>query len=266
MKVADIIAAIEEFAPACIQMEKDNTGLQIGSPAQEVHGVLFGLDCTAELVREAVRRGCDMIVTHHPLLYSSVRSIDPAEPVGAAIFEAVCGGVAVYAAHTSADKVLAGVSGAMARRLGLRNVRVLAPEGRLPGAEGGEYGFGAVGELPEELTAAGAVDLIKKAFGLKCLRTSPLIDGPVRTIAVCGGSGGSLIGDAIAAGAQLFLCGDVSYHAFFVPDGFMLADAGHFETEVGIVEIFLSVLRKKFPNFALLVSENIGKANPVNYM
>lgn len=264
MKVADIIAAIEKFAPAGIQMEKDNTGLQIGSPAQEVHGVLFGLDCTEELVKEAVSRGCDMIVTHHPLLYTSVRTIDPAEPVGAAVFAAVRGGVAVYAAHTSADKVLAGVSGAMARRLGLQNVRVLAPEGRLP--EGGEYGFGAVGDLPEPLSAAEAVALIKKAFGLKCLRTSPLIDGPVRTIAVCGGSGGSLIGDAIAAGAQLFLCGDVSYHAFFVPDGFMLADAGHFETEVGIVEILHSVLRKNFPNFALLVSENIGKANPVNYM
>lgn len=266
MKVADIIAAVEEFAPAIIQDGRDNTGLQIGSPQQEVHGVLTGLDCTEELVAEAVRRGCDMILTHHPLLYNGIRHIDPAEPVGAAVAAAIRAGVAVYAAHTSADKVLAGVSGAMARRLGLLNIRVLAPEGILPGTDGEEYGFGAVGDLPEPLSCAEASALIKKAFGLSVLRTSAPIDGPVDRIAVCGGSGAPLLPAAIASGARIFLCGDISYHNFFVPEGFMLADAGHFETEVEIVKVLHSVLRKKFPNFVSLVSESEGKANPVNYL
>ena len=259
MRVSDIVRAIEEFAPASIQESWDNTGLQLGSPGQEVSGVLLALDCTAELVEEAVRRGCNMIVTHHPLIFHPLSRIDPDNPVGAAVIAAIRSGVAVYSAHTSADKVPDGVSGAMAARLGLLNVRILCEEA--PGV-----GLGAVGELPEELSVSEAVALVKRVFGLSCLRTSAPIEGKIRTVAVCGGSGSSLIGDALASGAQLYLCGDISYHHFFVPEGFMLADVGHFESEVQIVEILHSVIRKNFPNFVSLVSESIGEANPVNYL
>ena len=108
MKVKDIVAAIEEFAPASYQSDFDNTGLQVGSPEQEVHGVLGGFDCTVELVQEAVEKGCDMIVTHHPLIYHPIKKLDPADPTAAAVIAAVKAGVAVYSAHTSADKVPAG--------------------------------------------------------------------------------------------------------------------------------------------------------------
>ncbi len=259
MKVREIIAAIEEFAPAALQEEYDNTGLQIGSPEQEVHGVLFGFDCTEALVKEALDRGCDMIVTHHPLIYHPLRNIYPSDPTGAAVIAAIKGGVAVYASHTAADKTPDGVSWTMARKLGLENVRVLAPEGS-------GIGFGVVGDLPQAVPAAEAVALVKKAFGTPVLRTSPLIKEPVRTLAMCGGSGTSLISKAIEAGAQMYICGDISYHWFFVPEGFMVVDTGHFESEVEIVGVLLSVIRKKFPNFVSLMSDCIGTANPVNYL
>ena len=265
MKVKDIVAAIEAFAPVSYQSDFDNTGLQYGSPDQEVHGVLVGFDCTAELVREAVERGCDMIVTHHPLIYHPIKKLDPADPTAAAVIAAVKAGVAVYSAHTSADKVPDGVSWTMAQKLGLKDVRTLAPE--MPGQAGhDDVGFGVVGNLPEALPAAEAVQLVKKAFGLPVVRTSALIEGPVSRIAMCGGSGTSLIPAAIAAGAQMYVCGDISYHYFFLPEGFMVVDAGHFETEVEIVNVLVSVIRKKFPTFVTLASENIGKANPVNYL
>ena len=266
MKVRDIIAAVEEFAPAALQEEYDNTGLQIGSPDQEVHGVLVGFDCTETLVEEALGRGCDMIITHHPLIYHPLRSICPSDPVGAAVIAAVKGGVAVYASHTAADKTPDGVSWAMARKLGLENVRVLAPQ--MPGQAGhdGQIGFGVVGDLPEALLAAEAVALVKKAFGAPVVRTSALVKEPVRTLAMCGGSGSSLISKAIEAGAQMYICGDISYHWFFVPEGFMVVDTGHFESEVEIVRVLLSVIRKKFPNFVSLMSDCIGTANPVNYL
>ena len=259
MKVKDIVAAIEEFAPASYQSDFDNTGLQVGSPEQEVHGVLGGFDCTVELVQEAVEKGCDMIVTHHPLIYHPIKKLDPADPTAAAVIAAVKAGVAVYSAHTSADKVPAGVSWTMAEKLGLSGVRTLAPED--PGV-----GFGVVGDLPEALPAKDAVAMVKKAFGLPVVRTSALVEEPVSRIAMCGGSGTSLIPAAIAAGAQMYVCGDISYHYFFLPKGFMVVDAGHFETEVEIVKVLVSVIRKKFPTFVTLASENIGKANPVNYL
>ncbi len=259
MKVKDIIAAIEEFAPANIQAEYDNTGLQVGSPEQEVHGVLIGFDCTAALVGEAVRRGCDMILTHHPLIYHPLRNLYPEDPGAAAVIAAVKNGVAVYGCHTSADKTPGGVSFALAEKIGLKDVRVLAPE------DGG-VGFGAVGNLPEPLPSREAVALVKKALGTPAVRCSAPVEGPVSRIAVCGGSGTSLIPSAMKAGAQMYVCGDVSYHYFFQPEGFMVVDAGHFETEVEITEVLLSVIRKNFPTFVTLISENIGKANPVNYL
>ena len=115
MKVKDIVEAIEQFAPLSIQEGWDNSGLCIGAPGDEVHGVLVGFDCTPELIDEAVEKGCDMVVTHHPLIFKGLKRIQGGDPVSDAVIKAVRAGVAVYAAHTTADKVLAGVSGAMAR-------------------------------------------------------------------------------------------------------------------------------------------------------
>ena len=128
MKVKDIIKVIEDFAPLSIQEGWDNSGLCVGSPEDEVTSVLLGLDCTPELVDEAAACGADMIVTHHPLIFKGVRKITPDDRTGLAIIKAIKAGIAIYAAHTSADKVLSGVSGAMAARLGLKNVRILAPK------------------------------------------------------------------------------------------------------------------------------------------
>lgn len=253
MTVREVIRVVEGFAPPEIQESWDNTGLQIGTPDSEVRGILLGLDCTPELVAEAVGKGCDMIITHHPLLFGGLRSIDPREPVGKAVIDAVKAGITVYAAHTSADKVPEGVSGAMARRLGLRDVEVLGD------------GLGAIGTLPGAPDAAAAIALVKSAFGLSSIRTSRPIDLPIDRVAVCGGSGSSLIAEARAKGARLYLCGDISYHHFFTPSDFMLADVGHFESEVDIVDVLYTLLRKNFPNFAVRTCDNIRNTNPVFY-
>lgn len=205
MKVKDIISVIEEFAPLGIQEKWDNSGLCIGSPEAEVSSVLVGLDCTEELVDEAVACGADMIVTHHPLIFSGLKKISPDDIVGAAVIKAVKAGISIYAAHTNADKVIAGVSGAMAAKLGLENVAILDEDG-----EG--TGLGVVGDLPEPLTAEEAVELVKSRFKLKAMRASRPVEGMISRVAMCGGSGGSLIGAAKASGAQLYLSGDISYH------------------------------------------------------
>ncbi len=258
MKVKDITAVIESFAPLSIQENWDNSGLIIGSPEQEVHGILLGFDCTAGLVDEAVECGADMIVTHHPLIFGGIKKISPEDPVGLAVLKAAAAGIAVYAAHTTADKVLGGVSGAMARRLELKDIRILDEE---PGG----YGLGAVGNLPEPMAGVEFIEYVKSKFGLKVVRCSHIPDVPVSRVAMCGGSGGSLIGNAREAGAQAYLCGDISYHHFFTTKDFMVIDIGHFEGEVEIVEILFSLLRKNFPNFAVYTSVRLETSNPVYY-
>ena len=257
MKAGDIIKVIEEFAPLSIQEGWDNSGLCIGSPDDPVTSVLLGLDCTADLVDEAIACGADMIVTHHPLIFSGLKKISPEDQVGEAVIKAVKAGICIYAAHTNADKVIAGVSGAMAAKLGLCNVSVLDEDG-----EG--TGLGAVGDLPEPLSAEDAVALVKEKFGLKAMRTSKPSEGMISRVAVCGGSGGSLIKAAMASGAQLYVSGDISYHNFFTREGFMIMDIGHYESEIEIVDILFSLLRKNFPTFAVRITQNIY-SNPIFY-
>ena len=256
-KVKDIAAVIEQFAPLSIQEGWDNSGLCIGSPEAPVSSILLGLDCTPELVDEAIACGADMIVTHHPLIFSGLKKITPENVVGEAVIKAIKAGISIYAAHTNADKVIAGVSGAMATRLGLKNVQILDQDG-----EG--TGLGVVGDLPEPISAQEAVALVKDRFSLKAMRTSRPREGKISRVAMCGGSGGSLISAAARSGAQLYISGDISYHNFFTKEGFMIMDIGHYESEIEIVDILFSLLKKNFPTFAVRITQNIYN-NPIFY-
>ena len=257
MKVRDIIQVIEDFAPLSVQEGWDNSGLCVGSPDDDVNGVLLALDCTPELVDEAVACGADMIVTHHPLIFSGLKKISPDNQVGLAVMKAIKAGICIYAAHTNADKVLAGVSGAMAARLGLEGVEILQKDGE-------EVGLGVVGDLPVPMTSQEVIALVKERFSLQAMRTSKPLEGEVTRIAMCGGSGGSLIGEARGAGAQLYISGDISYHNFFTENGFMIMDIGHYESEIDIVGILFSLLKKNFPTFAVRITQNIN-SNPIYY-
>ena len=257
MKVRDIIAVIEDFAPLSIQEGWDNSGLCVGSPEAEVSSVLFALDCTESLVDEAIECGADMIITHHPLIFSGLKKISPEDQVGAAVIKAIKNGISIYAAHTNADKVVAGVSGAMAAKLGLVDVQILDEDG-----EG--TGLGVVGNLSQPLAVESVMSLVKDRFSLKVLKSSKPLDGMITRVAMCGGSGGSLIGAARKSGAQLYISGDISYHNFFTPEGFMIMDIGHYESEIEIVNILFSLIKKNFPTFAVRITQNIN-SNPIYY-
>ena len=256
-KVKDVAAVIEGFAPLSVQEGWDNSGLCVGSPEDEVTSVLFALDCTPELVDEAIDCGADMIITHHPLIFSGLKKISPDDLTGAAVMKAIRAGISIYSAHTNADKVLSGVSGAMASRLSLQNVEILD-------MDGDGTGLGVVGDLPEPLTPEQALALVKEKFSLDVVKASRPGDGLISRVAVCGGSGGSLIGAAKRAGAQLYISGDISYHNFFTPEGFMIMDIGHYESEIEIVDILFSLIKKNFPTFAVRITQNLN-SNPIYY-
>ena len=256
-KVKDVTKVIEEFAPLSIQEKWDNSGLCVGSHEASVSSVLFGLDCTPELVDEAIECGADMIVTHHPLIFSGLKKISPDDMVGEAVFKAIKAGISIYAAHTNADKVIAGVSGAMAAKLGLKNVEILSEDG-----EG--TGLGVVGELPQPMTAQQIVEVVKDRFALKTVKASKPVEGKISKVTLCGGSGSSLISAARSVGAQLYISGDISYHNFFTPEDFMLMDIGHYESEIEIVDILFSLVKKNFPTFAVRITQNMH-SNPIYY-
>ena len=145
----------------------------------------------------------------------------------------------------------------MAARLGLKNVRILDED-----QEG--TGLGVVGDLPSPLASQQALDLVKEKFALKVIRSSRPLDKDITRIAVCGGSGGSLIGAARKSGAQLYISGDISYHNFFTHEDFMIMDIGHYESEIEIVDILFSLIKKNFPTFAVRITQNLN-SNPIYY-
>ena len=147
----------------------------------------------------------------------------------------------------------------MARRLELKNVSILVPEAD------GTVGLGCMGDLPRPMTGKEALEYVREKFGLKVIRSSRPLEEPIRKVALLGGSGGGEIPQAQAKGAQLFITADISYHNFFTPEGFMVMDVGHFESEVEIVDIFVAQIRKKFPTFASYKSSALDRSNPVHY-
>ncbi len=257
--IKDILNIVEEFAPLHIQESWDNSGLCVGDENAEAKGVLLALDCSSKLIDEAVKIGANLIITHHPLIFNKLKNIRPDNEIGEVIIKAIKNDIAIYSTHTSADKVLGGVSGAMAKRLGLENIELLDKEDD-------NFGLGVVGDLLKAMSSQEVISFVKEKFNLIASRCSKPIDKPIKRIAMCGGSGSSLITKAMDSGAQLYISADISYHHFFTAKDFMIMDIGHFESEVEIVSVIYSILKKKMPNFAVTILSEIEKSNPIYYI
>ncbi len=363
-RIQDITAALESWAPPAYQESYDNAGLIVGDPQTPLTGILICLDATEAVVAEAGRRGCNLVVAHHPVVFKGLKKINTGSYVGRAVVAAVKHDVALYAAHTNLDNVQGGVNFHIAARLGLEGVRILAPKKQVlqklvafvpaentlavldalyaagagqignyincsfrtpgtgtfkPGAaanphigaagkqeevsedrvevifpahrsaqvlaalrrahpyeevayyltalenENQEVGAGAVGTLPVPVPEMQFLTLLKERMGAGCVRYTPLREKMVQKVAVCGGTGSFLTGDAIRAGADVFVTADVKYHEFFDADGkIVIADIGHYESEVFTKELIHTHLSEKFSNIAIHLSE--VATNPVNYL
>ncbi len=251
--IADII---EEFAPLIIQEGWDNSGFSVGDGSSDVHSLIIGLDCTEELIDEAISIGADMIVTHHPLIFGGLNSVSPSDDVGNIIYKAIKNDIVIYSCHTNSDKVINGVSGVMASRLDLKNISFLE-------SKDGVSGLGVVGDLSEEISSECFLKELKRIFSLSSVRSSKPISKKISRVALCGGSGGSLIDQAMASGADVFVTGDISYHKFFCNRNFMVVDIGHFESEIDIVKTIYTIVREKIPTFAVQIGAKNN--NPVYY-
>ncbi len=232
VRVKDILAALETIAPGELAEEWDNVGLQVGHPEWPVTRVLIALDPTPTVIEEAVRGGANVVVTHHPLLFRPLRQLNLATVTGALVQKLIDKRVAVIAAHTNLDSVAGGINDVLVEMLALENVTVLQPM-----ATDTHAGLGRVGQLPQAVRFESLVSDIKARLGLAHIRYAGKPTNPVRGVAVCSGSGGSLLNLFLESSADVYVTGDVRYHDAREIEAQRrgIIDIGHYESERIIV-------------------------------
>jgi dinuclear metal center YbgI/SA1388 family protein len=207
MKVGDLAAAMEEIAPCRLAASWDNVGLLVGDPESRLTRVLLAVDGTLPVIEEARLAGCEALVAYHPLVFAPLKRL----VAGTVAFEAARAGLSVYSPHTALDVAIGGTNDVLSDMIGLAERRPLSA-GALPlGAGTADCGFGRVGVIQSELLGD-VVARLKSALGVDHVLVSGPLDGIVRRVAVCVGSGGDLVGDAAAAGADLFVTGELRHH------------------------------------------------------
>ena len=261
MKIKEFAEALERFAPLPLQESYDNAGLQIGlTGCEDVSGVLLCLDVTEQVILEAERLHCNLIVSHHPLLFRPLKHLTMNTPVGRCVMMAVQRGIAVYSAHTNLDNAPGGVNFEMASRLGLNDVRFLSLNA------GGTGGSGVVGELSKGMPADEFLQFVKQTFGVKQAMHNVVHAGhEVKRVALCGGAGEFLLGDAVRQGADAFLTGEMSYHHYFGrEEEILIAVIGHFESERYTINLLHDILHESCPGLRLVMTS--VNTNPIDFI
>ncbi|MEQ8702554.1 MAG: Nif3-like dinuclear metal center hexameric protein [Phaeodactylibacter sp.] len=350
MQIRDVIQHLEQIAPPVYQAGYDNAGLITGDDSAEVKGVLCCLDSTEAIVAEAIEKGCNLIVAHHPIVFKGLKSLTGRNYVERVVIQAIRHDIAIYAIHTNLDSVYyQGVNTRIAEKLKLQDTRILAPAGVMKklsvyvppaysdtvrkalfaagagtlsqeealsyaslgvGTQRGQtvaevklevffatgqqpavlralrdsvpeqqlpyevmaienksplVGSGMIGRLEKPMKEDAFLKHLKKAMDVSVIRHTALLGQPVRTVAVCGGAGGFLLGAAKGQGADIFITADYKYHEFFDADGqIVIADIGHYESEQFTIQLLQEIISQKFSNFAAYCTE--VTTNPVHYL
>ena len=364
MNVKSICQLIETVAPLALQESYDNAGLIIGDEQMEVTSVLITIDITEEVINEAISKNCNLIISHHPLIFSGIKKLVGKNEVQRCIATAIKNEISIYAAHTNIDNVLNGVNGKIAEKIGLVKTKILQPKqnallklvtfvpqlhsynvresifkagaGHIGNYESCSFnnegtgtfmannlaqpyvgkinelhsepetrieiilphyikniveqallkshpyeepaydfiptenqwnkvGAGLIGELEVEEDELVFLNRLKTIFNQSTIRYTKLLGKKIKRVALCGGSGSSLLNDAKNHNADIYISADFKYHEFFeAENSIIIADIGHFESEQFTKDIFFEIITKKMPTFAVQISDI--KTNPINYL
>lgn len=239
MKVRELVDILEKLCPKEFACTWDNVGMHIGHYDREINKILVAVDADDAAIEYAVTNGVDMIITHHPLLFSGIKQINDDSFIGKRVLKLIENNINCYCMHTNFDTV-GGMATVSAERLGLNNCVVLSE------VKDGE-GIGRVGNLPQNLTVRELCELVKKQFNLDCVVLYGEGNNTVSRVAICPGSGRSEIETAIKLGAQVLITGDITYHygVDSVAQGLTIIDAGHYGIEHIFIEIITDYLYKK---------------------
>ncbi len=243
MKVQEIFSYLNERFPFNTALDFDNVGLLIGDKSATVTKIVVALDCTLEVVEFAKELGAELIITHHPVIFTGLKSITE-ETV---TYKAIKNNISVISAHTNLDIADGGVNDALCEALGLTNIENLVCED----------GFIIrKGELNAEMSAKDLAEYSAKALSAN----ARFNDGGklIKTVAVCSGSGSDMLFDAINSGADAYISSEIKHNVFIeaANNNFTVIDLGHYATEKVIVPKLCSMLKLKFPELEFSSYEN----------
>lgn len=252
MECREILQKIGEIAHVSYACSWDNVGLLAGRRDKQVSRVTVALDADDRAVEQAITSGSDLLVTHHPMIFSPMKRITDETLVGRRLLKLLSHDMCVISMHTNFDIAPGCMGDLAADRLGLMERTPLEVTGE---GEKGPYGIGVVGT-----PAQGSVSveqlclLVKEAFELDGVQLyAPENMGPVTRIAMCPGSGKDEIGHALAAGAQVLITGDITYHyaTDAVAEGLAIIDAGHYGLEHVFIPFMASYLKEQLPDLTV---------------
>lgn len=255
-KVIEIAKAIEQLAPKHLAEPWDNVGLMVGDEQQCVDTIYVTLDVTSESVDEAIKNGAQLIVSHHPLLFSPLKSVTEQTVTGSIVRNLIQNNISVYSAHTNLDKADGGMNDMLCEKLGINDVRSYTDEECIDAGGSVLDNIGRIGVLDTPTEMADFVDYVKNVLGCRAISYTGDLSDIVSTAAVCSGSGGDLIYNAYNAGADVYVTSEIKHHEaqLALELGINLIDAGHFETENIICDFMSDYLSTKFPNLKFIKS------------
>lgn len=242
MLVKELLAAVDALAPFALTMDFDNTGLLVGDGNAEVTGVVLALDCSDDIMEKAKELGANLIISHHPVIFSGMKRLC----ADSVVYQLIRNNMHVISAHTNLDIAEGGVNDCLCKALGLQEISGLT-------ATDEEHFLGRVGLLPAKLSAEELAAVVKGELNTVIRYT----DGgkPISKVAVCGGAGDSELESAIACGADALISGEVKHHIFIeaAHRGFTLLEAGHHHTEAVVLAPLCEKLQAQFPQIPFTV-------------
>ncbi len=265
MKIKEVTDFLETIAPLEYQERYDNAGLIVGNKDNEFKGALICLDSTEEVVDEAIELGYNLVIAHHPIIFQGIKKLTGKTYIGRTVLKAIKNDIAIYAIHTNLDNAfLNGVSTKIASKLGFDNLEILDPKPEFV-AKNEQVGTGVIAHLKNKMSEMEFLKHLKEKLNLNCVKYTSLRNKPVKKVAICGGACSFLLRKAKYAGADVFVTADFKYHEFFdAENDIIIADIGHYESEIYTIELIFDILRNNFSNFAAQLTKII--TNPVKYL
>lgn len=238
--IKDIIQKLDLEAPFRLAEEWDNNGLLVGSPEQKVESILIGLDPTTLLLDEAIAKNADTILTHHPVIFKPLSTINTSLPEGKLLQQALSNNISIIACHTNLDSAADGVSDILAEKLGVKVLHPLIPaHGDDP-----QTGLGRIGQLESPTKPGLFFDKVMEVLELPTLQVAGPLPEQIQSVAICGGSGSDFAAAAHAEGADVYITAEIKHNiARWAEEyGFCIIDGTHYATEKPAVELLAEKL------------------------
>ena len=240
----EIMDCLEKLAPTSFAESWDNVGLLVGNRYKKIHRIMTALDATDSVIAQAIEQKVDMLVTHHPMIFSAMKRITDDDFIGRRIIKLIQNDISYYAMHTNCDVCV--MNDVAAEKIGITKEEVL--EEVCTNKETGEAaGIGIVGSLKNPLTVEQLSQLVKEVFGIPHVRVSGDLKREVQRVAISTGAGKSIARYALKKGTQVFISGDMDHHTVidFLDQGMQVIDAGHYGTEHFMAEYMCTYLKKE---------------------